>query len=126
MKQEDYRNIIGIDFQGWPIYKMSLREILLDLGAEVIKVGDQSFLALNNEDKLLDAFPRVLEDDGMGYGVNERLITSANNETYISDEGDTAFNIFAERICHKEVEKFRRMIEEYEEKHRKESKNRED
>ena len=34
MKNKDDRNIIGIDFQGWPVFKMTLREILSDLGAQ--------------------------------------------------------------------------------------------
>ena len=126
MDQKDYKNVIGVDFQGRPIFKMNLREILLELGAQVIKVGDQSFLALNDADELLEAFPRVFEDDGMGYGVNERLITSADKETYTSDAGDTVFNIFAEPLCPEEVEKFLRMMEEDDEVRLKKSKNRED
>ena len=107
MKNKDDRNIIGIDFQGWPVFKMTLREILSDLGAQVINVGEHSYLALNSDDILLDSFPRVLEDDGMGYGIKERLVTCADSNIYTSDSGDSVFNLFAVPVRPDQIERFR-------------------
>ena len=66
MKEE---NIINFDFQGWPIKKMPLKEILERLGIYDYKIQDE---------KLLDTCPLLLTDDGMGYGVSEAYITEVN------------------------------------------------
>lgn len=77
---------IGTDFQGWPISKLTLEEILQKMGA--IKVRDikgNDILGFNTNDSVLNSYPRTLEDDGMGYGVNEKFITSVDrNEDNIN------------------------------------------
>ncbi len=77
---------IGTDFQGWPINKLTLKEILQEMGA--IKVRDikgNDILGFNANDSVLNSYPRTLEDDGMGYGVNEKFITSVDrNEDNIN------------------------------------------
>lgn len=82
---------IGIDFQGWSIYKLTLEEILQEMGA--IKVRDiegNDILGFNSNDSILNSYPRTLEDDGMGYGVNEKFITSVDRN------GDN-INIFLDK-----------------------------
>ena len=61
---------IGTDFQGWPVNAMTLREILKQLG---FKENEDS-LSINKDNKLLDAYPYLLEDDGMGYGVDSQYV----------------------------------------------------
>ncbi len=79
---------ISTDFQGWPIYAMTWREIF-DRIAENIE-GKYVF----NED-LLDSYPRLLEDDGMGYGVNPKFVISADKEVY-TDKDIKVCNMFIE------------------------------
>ena len=69
---------IGTDSQGWPVNAMNLREILKRLG---FKENKNSF-SISKKNKLLDAYPCLLEDDGMGYGVNAEYITEVSDETW--------------------------------------------
>jgi hypothetical protein len=83
-REED---IISYDFQGWPNYKMTIREILQSLGATT----NNGFIGFNEKDPILDIYPQVLEDDGMAYGVNEKFVIDAD-----VDKDKTYINIFAE------------------------------
>ena len=76
---------ISKDFQGWPVYALTWREILKYL--PFIKDGVVDF-----NDPRLDVYPRTLEDDGMGYGVNEKLITEC---TFV--DNDRECNIFIDK-----------------------------
>ena len=69
------------DFQGWPVQPMTLREILISLGFEE---DTETIKLIKGEEtnQLLDSYPHLLQDDGMGYGVNERYITEVDNEIY--------------------------------------------
>ena len=67
-------DIVYYDFQGWPEYKMNLREVLMALGGKV--EGDTISFDLN--DPLMDVYPRILVDDGMGYGVDENVMVSVS------------------------------------------------
>ncbi len=72
---------IGTDFQGWPVYALTLREILNRLGFE----EDTETITLKKSEeanRLLDSYPQLLEDDGMGYGVNAEYITEVSDETW--------------------------------------------
>ncbi len=80
-------DIISYDFQGWPNYKRNLREVLNMMGA----VEENGMIGFKTNDDILDIYPLILEDDGMGYGVNERYITEAS-----ADMMKTYVNIFAE------------------------------
>lgn len=86
---------------------MTLGEILSDLGAQVINVGEHSYLALNSDDILLNSFPIVFEDDGMGYGIKERLVTCVDSKIYTSDSGYSVFNLFAAPVRPDQIERFR-------------------
>ncbi|MBQ7423876.1 MAG: hypothetical protein IJV19_03925 [Prevotella sp.] len=67
-------DIVYFDFQGWPEYKMSLREILMALGGIV----EGNTISFDQKDPLMDVYPRILVDDGMGYGVDENVIVSVS------------------------------------------------
>ena len=72
---------IGTDFQGWPICAMNLGEILKRLGF----VEDDKAISLQKNEKtekLLKSYPRLLTDDGMGYGVNPEYVTEVDTEIY--------------------------------------------
>lgn len=47
---------------------------------------------INYEDPRINIYPRTLEDDGMGYGINEKLITSVN---FVDDNN---CNIFIDEV----------------------------
>lgn len=84
-KTED---IVCYDFQGWPEYKMKLREILLALGGQ----QDSNFIKFPSDAPLMDVYPRILVDDGMGYGVDENVIVSVD-----IDPQNEYINIYRER-----------------------------
>lgn len=73
---------ISKDFQGWPVYAKNLKEILLELGFEE-KDGKMS---ISSDNELLQAYPRLLEDDGMAYGVNEQYITEVDSQDIYETE----------------------------------------
>lgn len=99
-------DIINRDFEGWPVYKHSLRSILLDLGFNEIEHDGKKYLSIEVTDKLLDAYPITLEDDGMGYGINKKYITEASKEIYKDEETkDEVFNLFIEAYSKENVDK---------------------
>lgn len=71
----DNNKVINLDFEGWPIEKMSIRDIIGHLG--FIKDNKTNTWTIKDE-KILDLYPVLLEPDGMGYGVNEQYITEVN------------------------------------------------
>lgn len=76
---------IRTDFQGWPIHALTLKEILKQLG--FTDTGDGYFIEKGNE--ILNAYPRLLEDDGMGYGIDSGFITLAEKDVYDFDREST-------------------------------------
>ena len=88
MKFTNKMKTIGLDFQGWPIQAHTLGEILLHLGFK--KDGDN--LVINLSNPLLDAYPLLLEDDGMGYGVNPQLVVEADKEIYEQEITTTTYD----------------------------------
>lgn len=69
---------IGTDFEGWPVNAMTLREILKRLG---FKENKNTF-SISKDNKLLDSYPYLLEDDGMAYGINAQYVIDAEGEPY--------------------------------------------
>lgn len=88
----DKETIIGFDFQGWPICKKNIRDILQGFGLQLIDGKWQ----IEDTNPILNIYPVRLEDDGMGYGVHEQWIVEAH--THIADEkiNQTFCNIFTE------------------------------
>lgn len=97
-------DIIGYDFQGWPIYKMTLKEILFSLGAK----EKDNFIGFPKDCNILSIYPVRFYDDGMGYGVDEQFITEA-------DVVDNSFiSIFTDKKWpDEELEKERKEQEEF-------------
>ena len=74
---------ISYDFQGWPMNALTLWEILEKLGFK--KEGNKVVGEISED--LLNAYPVLLEDDGMGYGVNQQYIIEVDkNNTYNNSE----------------------------------------
>lgn len=67
----DKERIINYDFEGWPICKMNIREII-ELFGGVLNESTGNYEIKN--DAALDICPVILEEDGMGYGVNPRYL----------------------------------------------------
>lgn len=87
---------IRTDFQGWPVNALTLKEIFEILG---LKIDDNNgSISGYIDEKLLNSYPKVFEDDGMAYGVNPRFVSVIDsNCTYLDEElNETVFNIFAE------------------------------
>lgn len=76
-KKED---IVSFDVQGWPIYRMNVREILKSLGCE-LKDGKWE---ISDEDPRLNIYPRRLISDCMGYGLEEQNIVEIS--MHLADE----------------------------------------
>ena len=86
----------------WPIYKTTLKEILEELGAEIItkETGTEettSYIGFPLDSPLLNKYCRSLEDDGMGYGIEERWITNVDNL-----DGQDIINVWREKELPKE------------------------
>lgn len=73
--EEKKENIINVDFQGYPEFKMSIKDIIEKLGAVYNKETNK--WEIPNEE-WLECFPMIIEDDGMGYGVNEQYIVDVD------------------------------------------------
>ena len=61
--------IVGYDFQGWPLYPLRVISLLRTMGMSE-DVIDQI------PEDILTSTITTLEDDGMGYGVNEECIVN--------------------------------------------------
>lgn len=102
---------ISYDFQGWPMYAMTLWEILAELG---FKKENGKVVGEIDED-LLNAYPRVLRDDGMGYGVESRYVCEVSKDIY--DDPDLnipVFNIFRQEYRQDIIDRVENIPEENE------------
>lgn len=82
----------------WPVNAMNFEEILEKLGFE----NDGEKLSIKIDNPILKAYPILLEDDGMGYGVNEEFVTEVDSTLYenhkIKGSIILVFNMFRDRI----------------------------
>ena len=79
---------ISVDFQGWPINALTLKEILLRLGFE----ENEKTITLKKTEEtnnLLDSYPRILEDDGMAYGIDQGFVTEVDPFVYVFEREST-------------------------------------
>lgn len=81
INMQSREHLIDYEYSGWPIFKLTLREILLNLGAK----SENGKLSFDNKNPILDVCPKTYEDDGMGYGVNECNIISASGTENIKE-----------------------------------------
>lgn len=81
--------LVDYNFQGWPVFKMNLREVLLALGGR----PEGNLIVFDEGSTLMSAYPRVLMDDGMGYGVDDSAVVAIS--VFASDG---IVNIFRETL----------------------------
>ena len=87
--EEKKENIINFDFQGWPEFKMSMKDIIERIGGKLNEETNK--WEIPNEGWLTQC-PTILHDDGMGYGVNEEYIIDVN-----VDKIEQSCNIWADK-----------------------------
>ena len=91
---------ISVDFQGWPIKAMTLGELLERFGLHIDETIDNTkcFISGLVDKSMIDAYPMILEDDGMGYGIKPKYVTEISKEIYNDERGikENVFNIFAD------------------------------
>lgn len=78
--------IVSFDEYGWPNRKMDLKTILEAIGFGVYEVNGERIFGIKTDSKILSVYPSILEDDGMGYGVNEKFIIEASSSVVEDDE----------------------------------------
>ena len=61
--------IVGYDFQGWPLYQLRVISLLRAMG-----MSDDIINQIPED--ILTSTITTLEDDGMGYGINEECIVN--------------------------------------------------
>ena len=83
-------NVINFDAQGWPLSKASISIMLELLGGKLNE--ETNTWEIPNDPRFDSIYPRTLEDDGMGYGVNKMYIVDVDTNL---DEGYC--NIWVER-----------------------------
>ena len=74
MNYSDKSRWIGKDFQGWPICKLTFKELLDELGL----VDENGEVHIKSDNPILDVFPIRVRDDGMGYGIDDQYFISAS------------------------------------------------
>ena len=73
--EDEKENIINFDFQGWPEFKMSMRDIIERIGGKLNEETNK--WEIPNKDWMVQC-PTILHDDGMGCGVNAEYIIDIN------------------------------------------------
>ena len=75
---------------------MNLRELLLALGGSF----ENGKICFREKDPMMEVYPKILMDDGMGYGVDENVIIEVDH-----DKKQGVINIFREKIPTEEQRK---------------------
>jgi len=75
MKTEEDK--LYTDFQGCPVYKMTLEEILPKLGFEKTSHMGHEYWQIRDDNPLLKTYPVVYHDDGMGYSPTTEYVCEA-------------------------------------------------
>lgn len=73
-------------FQGWPVYKMTLEEILPKLGFEETSHMGHKYWQIRDDNPLLKAYPIIYHDDGMGYSPTTEYVYDVYIYTNESDD----------------------------------------
>lgn len=85
------KDLIDYDFQGWPVFKKNMKEILLALGGKI--ENDKIVFDLN--DPIMEVYPESYEDDGMAYGVNKQIIVEVDK---FNDNEQVYVHLFRARL----------------------------
>ena len=71
MNNYKIENIINYDYEGWTEYKKSIKDLIIAFGGVYNKETKKWEIPDSGD---LNTCPILIEDDGMGYGINERYI----------------------------------------------------
>ena len=88
------KTIVNFDSQGWPNRKMDLKSILETIGFGIYEVNGEQIFGIKAESKLLETYPLTIEDDGMGYGINEQFVVDVTKSG--ENDDDVYCNFFVE------------------------------
>ena len=79
---KDIDKIISVNWQGWPIYKITFKDFLKKLGAS----EDDKRILFYKNNPILKVFPRTLSDNNMGYNAYDEWVISAttDNKSHIN------------------------------------------
>lgn len=95
MKTEEDK--LYTDFQGQPVYRMTLEEMLPKMGFEKIDTMGFSYWRIREDNPLLKQYPVVYHDDGMGYSPTTEYII----DTYV-DATEPGLILWADTKVEKE------------------------
>ena len=87
--EKEKENIINFDFQGWPEFKMSVKDIIKRIGGKLNEETNK--WEIPNEGWLTQC-PTIFHDDGMGYGTNPEYIIAVN-----VDKIEQSCNVWADK-----------------------------
>lgn len=93
-KKED---LVNYDFQGWPVFKMNLKELLIALGGKINKKN----ITFSLDNPAMEVYPKIFVDDGMAYGIDESYITEAtvfDGKSFDENDDTIYVNIFRESV----------------------------
>lgn len=72
-KEEDLTDK-DFDFQGWLIPHISVRDVIEKLGFKFDE--ETKTWSILDDNPILNVYPDIFQDDGMGYGANNGKLTS--------------------------------------------------
>ena len=87
--EEEKENIINFDSQGWPEFKMSIKDIIERIGG---KLNEETNKWEIPNEGWLTQYPTIFHDDGMGYGANPEYIIDVN-----INKIEQIYNIWADK-----------------------------
>lgn len=64
------------DFEGWLIPHITLRNVIKKLGFEYNEI--QKKWSISDKNPILDSYPTIFQDDGMGYGANSGKLSEVS------------------------------------------------
>ena len=86
---ETREDLVHYDFQGWPHFKMNLKEILLALGGVV----EDNKVSFKLDDPMMAVYPEIWIDDAMLYPIDGSYFVPVG-----PDREEKRISVFRERI----------------------------
>lgn len=84
-------DLMYYDFQGWPVFKMNIKEILEALGGKI----ENNKIVFELNDPIMEVYPTSYIDDGMAYGVEACKIIEVSR---FEDNGELCVNFFRKNV----------------------------
>lgn len=84
--------IFNEDFEGWPMYKQNIRDFLIGFGLSYNK--ETNNWEISEDDPRLNTVVRIFEDDGMGYGTNQKYAHEC--KCFNNEQNEYFCNVFVD------------------------------